>query len=247
MSSRDTHAGALIVVAALLLGNAAVAAAPVAVGAFSQGQPGAAPPAGWQPFTFPRIERHTAYRLVADEGATTVRADADASASGLIRRIDVDPTRHPLLAWRWKIAGVVAKADATRREGDDYAARIYVAFKYDPDRVSWFNRAKYALIKLFYGEYPPHAGINYVWDNRLAPGTVLPNAYTDRVRMIVVRSGDAEANRWVAEERNVLEDYRRAFGEEPPPVSGVAIMTDTDDTRSRATAWYGDIVFRGAP
>ncbi|HSD43721.1 MAG TPA: DUF3047 domain-containing protein [Burkholderiales bacterium] len=225
----------------------AAVAAPVEVGVFSQAQPGAALPAGWQPLAFPRIERHTTYRLVADEGTTVVRADADASASGLTRRIDVDPKSHPLLAWRWKIAGVVEKADATRKEGDDYAARIYVAFKYDPARVSWFNRAKYALIKLIYGEYPPHAGINYVWDNRLAPGTFLPNAYADRVRMIVVRSGDAAAKRWVADERNVLEDYRRAFDEEPPPVSGVAIMTDTDDTGSRATAWYGDVEFRSAP
>jgi hypothetical protein len=222
-------------------------AAQVEVGAFSQTQPGAALPAGWQPLEFPRIERHTTYRLVADEGTTVVRADADASAAGLIRRITVDPERYPVLAWRWKIAGVVANADATRKEGDDYAARIYVAFKYDPERASWFDRAKYTLIRLIYGEYPPHAGINYVWDNRLAPGTVLPSAYTDRVRMIVVRSGDADANRWVAEERNVLEDYRRAFNEQPPPVSGVAIMTDTDDTRSKASAWYGDIVFRSAP
>lgn len=246
MSSREARVGGLIVVAALVSGGAA-AAATVEVGAFSQAQPGAGPPAGWQPLTFPRIPRHTDYRLVADDGSTVVRADADASASGLIRRIEVDPGRQPLLAWRWKIGGAVAKADATRKEGDDYAARIYVAFKYDPGRVSWFNRAKYALIRLIYGEYPPHAGINYVWDNRLAPETVLPNAYTDRVRMIVVRSGDAAANRWLAEERNVLEDYRRAFGEEPPPVAGVAIMTDTDDTGSKATAWYGDIVFRSAP
>ena len=92
-----------------------------------------------------------------------------------------------------------------------------------------------------------HAAISYVWDNRLAPGTVLENANTDRVRMIVVRSGDADANRWVVEERNVLEDYRLAFREEPPPVAGVAIMTDTDDTGGRAVAWYGDIVFRPLP
>jgi hypothetical protein len=223
------------------------AAAPVEMGAFSQAQVDAALPAGWQPLAFPRIARQTTYQLVADDGTTVVRADAEASASGLIRRIDVDPKSHPLLAWRWKIGGVVEKADATRKDGDDYAARVYVAFKYDPDRVSWFNRAKYALIRLIYGEYPPHAGINYVWDSRLAPGTVLPNAYTDRVRMIVLRSGDAAAGRWLAEERNVLEDYRRAFGEEPPPVSGVAVMTDTDDTGARATAWYGDIEFRGAP
>ncbi len=241
MSSRRVPA---FLVALVLAGTAA--AAVVEGGAFSRLEPGPALPAGWEPLTFPRAERHTVYRLVGDDGVTVVRAEADASASGLIRRVEVDPGRSPILAWRWKTAGVVAGADATRKEGDDYAARVYVAFKYDPERVSLFNRAKYALIKLIYGEYPPHAGINYVWDNRLAPGTVLPNAYTDRVRMIVLRSGDGAANRWVAEERNVLEDYRRAFGEEPPPVSGVAIMTDTDDTGGKAVAWYGDIAFRPA-
>jgi hypothetical protein len=215
----------------------------VEVGAFSRAPAGETVPRDWQPLTFPRVARHTAYRVVQDDGVTVLRAEADASASGLIRRIELDPARHPVLSWRWKIARVVDKADATRKEGDDYAARIYVAFKYDPARVSWFDRAKYALIRLIYGEYPPHAGLNYIWDNRLAPGTVLANAYTERVRMIVVRSGNAEANRWIAEERNVLEDYRRAFGEEPPPVSGVAVMTDTDDTGARALAWYGDITF----
>lgn len=246
LSSHTARARTLVAVAALLAASVG-AAAEVEVGTFSHAQPGVAPPDGWHPLSFARIAHHTSYRLVADDGVTVVRADADASAAGLIRRLDVDPARYPLLAWRWKVAGVVESADATRREGDDYAARIYVAFKYDPQRVSWFDRAKYALIRLIYGEYPPHAAINYVWDNRLAPGTVLPSAYTDRVQMIVVRSGDADANRWIAEERNVLEDYRRAFGEAPPPVSGVAIMTDTDDTGAKATAWYGDIVFRGAP
>jgi hypothetical protein len=245
LSSLERLRGARSLVAAVALGCAASALS--ATGRFSAAPSGAALPEGWQPLTFPRVERHTRYQLVADEGTTVVRAEADASASGLIRRVEVDPARAPILAWRWKVAGVVAAADATRKDGDDYAARVYVAFKYDPARVSWFDRAKYALIKLIYGEYPPHAGINYVWDNRLAPGTILPNAYTDRVRMIVVRSGEREAGRWMAESRNVLEDYRRAFGETPPPVSGIAIMSDTDDTGGRAVAWYGDIDLRAAP
>jgi hypothetical protein len=212
------------------------------VGAFSTAPPGAALPTGWQPLTFPRIERHTVYRLVEDEGRVVVRAEARASASGLIRRLEVDVKAYPMLAWRWKIAGVIENADPTRKEGDDYPARVYVAFKYDPDRVSLLDRAKYALIRLFYGEYPPHAGIAYVWDARRPAGTMLPNAYTERVRMIVVRSGAADAGRWVEEERNLYDDYRRAFAEEPPPIAGVAIMTDADDTGESATAWYGDIV-----
>jgi hypothetical protein len=77
----------------------------------------------------------------------------------------------------------------------------------------------------------------------LPKGTILPNAHTDRVRMIVVESGRGQVGQWVAEERNVYEDYRRAFGAEPPMISGLALMTDTDDTGESATAWYGDISF----
>ncbi len=230
----------LVFVVALLASNAL---ANVQVGAFSSWTPGAPVPPEWQPLTFPRIERHTQYSAVRDEDSVVVRADADRSASGLIRRLDLDLARTPRLEWRWKIAETLAKGDPYRKAGDDYAARIYVAFRYDPARVNLFNRAKYELIRLIYGEYPPHAGIAYVWDARAPVGSVITNAYTDRVRMIVVRSGNADAGKWQNESRDVLADYRRAFGEEPPPVSGVAIMTDTDDTASRATAWYGDIRF----
>jgi hypothetical protein len=235
------------------LAAAMAALAPVAVAAsldvapFSRMEEGGTVGQGWQPLEFRKIERRTRYALVRDGDAVVLRADADASASGVVHRLDGPAAARPMLSWRWKIADVVGAGDPRRKDGDDYAARVYVTFRYDPSRVSAVERAKYALAKQLDGEYPPHAGLTYVWDARLPPGTVLPNAYTDRVRMIVVRSGAAEAGRWVAETRNVLEDYRRAFGEEPPPVSGIAVMTDTDQTGGRATAWYGDIRFMPAP
>src|SRR5262245_26407622 len=222
------RAGALLLAVATA---AAVAAddATIEVAAFSRARPDAGLPAGWEPLTFPGVAKRTAYRLVEDAGTTVLRADADGAGSGLLRRSPADPRTHPVLAWRWKIAGIVADSDATRKYGDDYAARVYVMFKHDP-RASPFSRSQHALMRLFYGEDPPHAGLVYVWDNRHARGAVLPNPYSERMRMVVVRSGNADAGRWLAEERNVLDDYRRAFGEEPPAVGGVAVMTDTDDT-----------------
>jgi hypothetical protein len=216
----------------------------IEIGKFSAATPGDALPPRWESITFSQVERHTVYRVAQEDGATVIRAEAHASASGLVCRVEIDLREYPILAWRWKVAGVVANADARRKDGDDYAARVYVIFKFDPARASVLDRAKYGLAALAYGEQPPHAGINYIWDNRLPPGTLLPNAYTDRVRMLVLRSGSGEAGRWVAEARDVYADYKRAFNEEPPLVSGVAIMTDADNTRSAATAWYGDIVFK---
>jgi hypothetical protein len=89
--------------------------------------------------------------------------------------------------------------------------------------------------------------VGNVWDTRAAVGTVAPNAYTNRVRMIVLESGPARLGQWVEERRNVYDDYVKAFGSTPPPVSGVAIMTDTDDTGESAVAWYGDITLEPAP
>jgi hypothetical protein len=88
--------------------------------------------------------------------------------------------------------------------------------------------------------------INYVWTTALPEGTVLDNAYTDRAKIVVVRSGPAQVGRWVTESRDVYEDYRRVVGGEPPPIEGIALMTDTDDTGERAVAYYADIALRPA-
>lgn len=219
----------------------------IAVGAFSQAQPGDALPDGWTPLTFRRIDRHTRYALVRDdERGTVVEAAADASASGLVRKLDVDPKAWPALAWSWKVERPVAKGDVTRKSGDDYAARVYVSFRVPPDQLSPFERMKRSAARAMFGDDVPDAGLAYIWDARAPVGTIVPNPYTDRVRMIVVESGSERAGRWLSYERDIAADYRAAFGEEAPPVSGIAIMTDTDNTGERVRARYGDVALRRA-
>jgi len=225
-----------------VLGGAAAAdPARLDVGKFEAPSTPDALPVGWEELTFRRIPRKTQYRVVPEGEGFVLRADSEASASGLYRPLDVDLHAYPVLTWRWKVANVLAKADARRKEGDDYPARVYVAFRWDPDTASVWERAGYGTYRLFYGRYPPASAINYVWDNRLPPGTTLDNAYTDRAKMVVVRSGPAEVGRWLDERRDVLGDYRRLFGAEPPRVAGIALMTDTDDTGESAIAWYDAI------
>ena len=100
---------------------------------------------------------------------------------------------------------------------------------------------------MIYGEYPPHAGLSYIWEGKAAVGSVVANAYTDRVRMLVVESGAARLGQWLEYERDILQDYRTAFGAEPPLISGVAIMTDADDTGESALAYYGEISLHSRP
>jgi len=214
------------------------------IGTFSASTPDGPWPDGWKPLTFPKIPQHTTYRLVKDGEQTVVKASSQASSSGMTREILIDPKEYPIIQWHWKVANVLKAGDVSKKAGDDYPARIYVTFKYDSAKVGLFGKAKYETAKLIYGQYPPLSAINYIWESRAPVGTAVPNPFTDQVHMMVVESGPARLNTWITEERNVYEDYKRAFGEEPPMNSGVAILTDTDNTGESAEAYYGDIVLK---
>lgn len=196
-------------------------------------------PSGWDYFSFPKIKAQTAYEWSASSLA--VHAVANKSASGLVFRHQGPVAGAPVLRWRWKVAGTLPKGDERSKDGDDYAARVYITFKYEPSRASLATRLKYGAVKALRGEYPPHNAIAYVWANKLPAGESAPNPYTKRVIAVAVRSGGAAAGEWRSEERNVLEDYRRLFHEEPPPYAGVALMTDADNTGGAAEAWYADV------
>ncbi len=213
------------------------------VGKFSAESEGAALPAGWQPLTFKKVEKHTRYKLVKDGETLVVKAASEASASGLVKPVTIDLKDYPIVRWRWKVENLLNKSDVSRKDGDDYPARLYITFAYEPEKVSVSKRAKYQVGRLLFGDIPIGA-LNYIWDTKAPAGTVVDNAFTDFAKMIVVRSGPQLVGTWVEEQRNVYADYKQAFGEEPPKVSGVAIMTDTDNTGETATAYYGDILFK---
>ncbi|MBI5777321.1 MAG: DUF3047 domain-containing protein [Nitrospirae bacterium] len=213
------------------------------VGQFSAATEGAALPDGWKPLTFPKVPKHTAYTLVKDGSAVVVKAASNASASGLTKVVKIDPKEYPVVRWRWKVENLLKAADVTTKAGDDYPARLYITFEYDPDKVGFGKKAKYKAGRLIFGDIPI-AAINYIWDAKAPQGLFIDNAYTDFAKMVVVRSGAQGVGTWMEEERNIYEDYRKAFGSEPPLINGVAIMTDTDNTKESAVAYFGDIVFR---
>jgi hypothetical protein len=219
----------------------------IIVGDFSSLRPTMDQPEGWEPLIFGRIKRHSNYTLVYDDGMAVIKAVSQAGASGLIRKIQIDPTVFPIIEWRWKVSNIIKKSDVTKKRGDDYPARIFVNFAYDPSKLSFFEQAKYNAAKMMYGEYPPTGALNYIWVNQAALGSITPSQVTDRAMMIAVESGEEKVGQWVTYRRNLLADYRRAFGSEPPMISGIAIMTDTDGTGESATAFYGDIILKSSP
>ena len=231
----------------LLTGSGLMHAQPpvqIQAGMFSTARAGESLPDGWQPLSFSRIERHTDYSLVEDAGTVVVKAVSDRSASGLTRAISIDSAVYPVIQWRWKVNNVLHKGDVSSKAGDDYPARIYISFAFDPGRASYLERLEHEAARLIKGQDVPYRAISYIWGSNSPAGTMIANSYTDRAMMFVVQSGSVKLGQWVTEEHNVYEDYKKAFGEEPTMISGVAIMTDTDNTRESAIAWYGDIVFR---
>lgn len=213
----------------------------IEVGKFSGGTVGQVPE-GWNPLAFKKISKQTSYELAKDGERVVVKAISDASASGLTKAVRIDPREYPILRWRWRVENILTRSDVRRKEGDDYPARLYVTFAYDPEKTSFAKKLQYKAGRVIFGDIPIGA-INYIWDRDTPIGRIVENAYTSFARMIVVESGPQKVGAWVDEERNLYEDYKAAFGEEPPMVNGVAIMTDTDNTKERATAYYGDIIF----
>ena len=153
-----------------------------------------------------------------------LKAHSARGASGKLKKLSIDTRKYPKLSWSWRIEHPLKGEDISLKSGDDFAARVYVVF---PRTLFWRMRA-----------------INYVWAAKMPKESHAPSPYTPNAVIVAVESGDAKAGNWVFEERNIYEDYKRIFGEEPPLLGGIAIMTDTDDTREEATAWYGDITLR---
>jgi hypothetical protein len=229
----------------LLVGNPALSADDLlVVGAFSQASEGSLPP-GWKPQIFKRQKnaKQTAYEVVRNGETTVLRAESVGTASGLEHEVSVDLKEYPVLRWRWKVNNVVVSGDPHRKDKDDYAARVYVTFAFEPDKASFGERLRYRTIRAVSNKIP-FAAIAYIWASRTPVSTVIASPHLGGIlNLIALENGDARVGQWVEEERNVYDDYRRAFGKEPPLVSGVAVMTDTDNTQERATAYYGDLVF----
>jgi hypothetical protein len=213
------------------------------VGRFSAAQPGDSLLAGWRPLILSRFKKATQYRLVSKDGSTVVAAHASSSASGLIHDVDLDVHRFPWLQWRWRVPALIEQADSTNVTAEDSPARIVLSFAGDTRTLPFGDRLFMRQFQLVTGAQLPYATLMYIWENRLPPGTIVPNPHTPRIQMVVAQSGSAQLGKWVEERHNVLDDYRAAFGAEPGRVVSIGVMTDADNTGVVVDAYYGDIVF----
>jgi len=174
----------------------------------------------WQEKSF---KGHTSYTVVQRDGRPVLQAVAAGTASGLYHKITLSAAELPIIRWSWKVQQTLAAENPYRKDGDDFAARVYIVF---PGAFFWQTRA-----------------IVYVWSDKLPVGTIISNAFTRNAAIIAIETGNRHAGLWRHERRNYVEDYRACFHDDPPDPVAVAVMTDADNTGGKATAWYGDILF----
>jgi len=193
--------------------------------------------AQWEPLTFPKIKAHSKYSLVREGGKSVLKAESRASASALVCQRTFNIYEYPRIRWRWKVTQLSDRGNPREKTGDDYPIRVYVMFPYDPARATLGERLVYNAAKVIYGKHPPHSTLNYVWTGHDLPERILPSPYTEKARIIILEKGKELAGKWVEESVNVLHDYRQAFGTDPPPVAGIAVMSDTDNAGGSAEAY----------
>ncbi|MDE0048245.1 MAG: DUF3047 domain-containing protein [Rhodospirillales bacterium] len=170
------------------------------------------------------FEGETHYRVVEIDGRRVLEADSASTASSLYLEREIDLTETPILAWSWRVDETLAVDDERIKDGDDYAARVYVVASGE----GWVDMPR---------------AVNYVWANRSEVGDAWPNPFTSKVMMVAVDSGTGEAGTWRTHRRDVRADFRRLFGMEVDELVGVAVMTDSDNCGQSARAWYGEIAF----
>ncbi|MCZ8254327.1 MAG: DUF3047 domain-containing protein [Polaromonas sp.] len=200
----------------------------------------------WLHCAFPG-KKSTHYRAVRLDGRDAVLSESDSSASMLRQNLRVEPANLGKLSFSWKVPKMISGADMTQRESDDSPVRVVLAFEGDRGKFSAKNAMLSELALALTGEPLPYATLMYVWGSHSAPESVIINTRTDRIRKVVIESGPGRLGRWLDYERDVRADYEKAFGEAPGALVGIAIMTDSDNTRQQAKAWYGPVSLMKKP
>ena len=206
---------------------------------------GEAPPAPWHVAGLPRQKKpFTRFSIVDADGRRALRVEADESYGNLVHPLPgLPPTLH--LAWQWRVDQPLEAADLRNKGGDDTALKVCVFFDLPMDKVPFLERQLLRLARTQTPEPLPAATVCYVWDARLAVGTTLDNAFTRRMRYLVLQSGPAQPRQWQRERRDVAADFLKLFGAESaqvPPVVGVAVGADADNTHGHSVGHVADIV-----
>jgi hypothetical protein len=186
--------------------------------------------------------------VVQQDGTRVLQLAADASYATLVHALPAQvPAADASLSWRWKLTQPLAQADLRTKAGDDVALKVCAMFDLPLEALPLAQRSLMRLARVASSEPLPAATLCYVWDPQLTAGTLLPNAYTDRVRYLVLSGREAPLGQWQMQRRNLSTDFLQAFGAESravPPVVAVVLGADADNTGGRSLGFVGDVLLQ---
>ena len=187
------------------------------------------------------FKNSTEYMLVVEDNTVVLRAMAHNSASLLGLQTDFDPHQFPMLSWRWEVAQGIPSANTADQAKEDAPVRVMVAFAGDVSKLPFKDRFAASAAQTISGQALPYATLMYVWGSKVALDSITVSSRSSRIRMIAVAVDEQGIGAWHSYKRNLVEDFKRAFAEEPGNVASIQIMTDTDNTGADAQAYYGDV------
>ena len=221
-------------------------AAGAAGGAGESGQAGRVPPAPWTYAGLPN-QRLPATRFAIEivDGRPALRVETAGSYGNLIHRLG--GAKAGELSWRWRVDRPLPSADLRTRQGDDVALKVCALFDMPRERVPFVERQLLRLAEARTREPLPNATLCYVWDPSWPAGSLVPNAYSRRVRYLTLGSAGPG---WEVVRRNLSEDFRHAFGDESaavPALRAVAVGADADNTGGNSLGFVADLELRPRP
>ena len=215
----------------------------ITIGKFLAGKEADGSPKGWKTVTYFNTAP-TSYQVVKYRGGHVLKADGIGTSSSLFREVKAELKDYPIISWRWKISNVIRQAIETRKDRNDSAARVIVVFRVGPEEMPPWYGLEYLVKGILRRNEPFGPRIEYIWGNRIEKGRTLDNPSVKHSKVIVLESGERKANRWIWEKRNLVDDYRAAFGTDPRGILALGIQTDTDQSNEGVTAYYGEIFLR---
>ena len=171
-----------------------------------------------------KVKGETTWSLDSNENGNFIKAEAEGKGSGLGKEVKINLLKTPFINITWKVEKDLSGIIENSKKEHDYAARVFVIKKTGSTPLS--NRA-----------------INYVFSSNNDVGENWPSPYTKKSIDYVLSSTKDSLNSWVTVKANVKEDFMRLLGIDVSDISGVAIMTDTDNSKLKAISYYQDIYF----
>ncbi len=186
----------------------------------------------------------TRFAVTELEGSRVLKMEAAGSYGTLLHTVGDDAASARTLSWRWRVDRLAEGVDLRTKRGDDAAAKVCVMFELPMEQVPFMERQALRVARVATSQEIPAATLCYVWDATLPPGTVLPNAFTRRMRWFVLQGAGVTLGRWQTERRDLRADFLRAFGDEAkaaPPIADVLVGADADNTQGRSLAYVADL------